>query len=470
MRSIKFKNEFKSFTNCNSNEREALLSKMQRTRYANRNNVLHEIILVIATFKSGADFSIYLKYFSIFLSKYNHLIRQEDQDGRDVISFLALCISGLDKKRDAHYDEKVKLLSEALAICCIVGEIKILDLMEVQCYRDRYCASNDFPSYNFLKALEILARSDVSYMNLIVVYILQNPSRYAGNTIQRKCSILYQDMKNLAEMHFYPAKLGRTFNLQRHLVNLKCDYYKSEKHVTDKLPINKEIDNLFFRLLKLHKEYLMLDKLQDKFFDALECISPIGVDINFCPRDGYTPLMLAVEYNDDFALKNLARLGAKLNVKNHCGQTALILAVELNHLDSLEALIWLGADVSVKDKKGKDALEYAVDGGDAKIVKQLLLAGAELGDRIPVLYSIASPEILQILQAEQNKEINRKSLRSADFDIAEYEKQHLPLVIASNELGSTQSRFFNIEKAVLEETEETAVQSIGTKQKIARNI
>lgn len=426
-------NDFKALINCTANNFEELLSSIQKTRYRNKNNILHEIILVIARFKRRVDFSMYLKYFAIFLSKYNHLMKEENLHGTNVINFLAYHISNLNKKREFYYQNKIKLFSEILVICCIVGKIEMTALM--QSLNDKH-DNTYLPKYNFLKALNVLAKEDCSYMNLIIIYVWQNAPNHCKNNdrLNNFSNTWYKkDIKHLAEISFLPAKLSRTFNLKKHLVNLQCVYSK------DNIDI---IDNLLSHTLKLYNDFLIFNTTAKDLQYSLKALNQIGVNFNFRDQEGYTPLMIAIEYNDANALKYLIELGASLNKQNNYGQTELMLSVELGNIDALKALILLGVDVDIKDKNGKYALSNAIDQENLEMVKELLLAGAKLSSHyFHILYPIASKEILQIIQEKYVEKINDKLLFSENFDMIKRGKYCFFSMLKKNKTQPDQSRF-----------------------------
>jgi len=98
--------------------------------------------------------------------------------------------------------------------------------------------------------------------------------------------------------------------------------------------------------------------------------------------DGFTPLILSVDYKRLDLLRLLIARGADLNAQNEWGQTALI-RTTLGNLDDNEddlglALIWSGADVSIRERFGGTALIWAARKNRPRLVKALLASGADV--------------------------------------------------------------------------------------------
>lgn len=98
-----------------------------------------------------------------------------------------------------------------------------------------------------------------------------------------------------------------------------------------------------------------------------------------------TPLIMAVQLNDDEVVYRLLHLGAKVDAPNRYEQTALMYASGRvwyrsgrPDRDKVLALIDYGADVNAQSRDGKTALMYAAGSGETEIVRTLLKYGADV--------------------------------------------------------------------------------------------
>lgn len=96
------------------------------------------------------------------------------------------------------------------------------------------------------------------------------------------------------------------------------------------------------------------------------------VDLLLEKKPDYTPLMLAILYNDDNKVKQLIKDGAKVNEKNIYGETPLIIAIRKKNYTITKYLLENGADVNILFKNNI-ALKYAIDTKSEEIIKILLM-------------------------------------------------------------------------------------------------
>lgn len=111
---------------------------------------------------------------------------------------------------------------------------------------------------------------------------------------------------------------------------------------------------------------------------VIEELAAIGHDLNAKKtgfvREGFTPVHIAVLYEQAEAIKALVKLGANINSKNKDGETPLWLAVsELKHPAMGKLLLELGAK---KDARNSDLrmtpLDWAAFDGKVEMVRMLL--------------------------------------------------------------------------------------------------
>jgi uncharacterized protein len=100
-----------------------------------------------------------------------------------------------------------------------------------------------------------------------------------------------------------------------------------------------------------------------------------GADINDTIVTGRTPLMLAVEFENDLTVKYLlTKPGVHVNVSDSDGNTALILACELGEfgVEIAKMLLQKKADPNCENRKKKSPLSIACKGQNLQLVHALL--------------------------------------------------------------------------------------------------
>eukprot|EP00602_Paraphysomonas_sp_CaronLab_P013140 CAMPEP_0185041476 /NCGR_PEP_ID=MMETSP1103-20130426/40809_1 /TAXON_ID=36769 /ORGANISM="Paraphysomonas bandaiensis, Strain Caron Lab Isolate" /LENGTH=440 /DNA_ID=CAMNT_0027581213 /DNA_START=38 /DNA_END=1357 /DNA_ORIENTATION=- len=107
------------------------------------------------------------------------------------------------------------------------------------------------------------------------------------------------------------------------------------------------------------------------------CVSLIaaGADINDTIVTGRTPLMLAVEFENDLTVKYLlTKSGIHINATDSDGNTALLLSAELNEYgnEMSKMLLQKGADPNSENRKKKSPLSVACKAQNMELVHALL--------------------------------------------------------------------------------------------------
>lgn len=120
------------------------------------------------------------------------------------------------------------------------------------------------------------------------------------------------------------------------------------------------------------KELLHQAVLENRI-DAVKFFILNGSDINHVDGKGKTPLMYAIEKNNEKLVKLLLSFSPSLEVvDSRFGYTALGIAVINNNPKLVEILVRAGAKVNHIDKHGQTALQYAVGANNQKLVESLL--------------------------------------------------------------------------------------------------
>jgi len=107
-----------------------------------------------------------------------------------------------------------------------------------------------------------------------------------------------------------------------------------------------------------------------------------GIDVNATdPKNGDSPLMMAVEFDDYFHdfIVPLINAGADINAADIDGVTPLMKTTYLAwNYEAMKYFLQNGADIEAKDKFGRTALAMCVQNGTMDKVRILVEAGADL--------------------------------------------------------------------------------------------
>jgi ankyrin repeat protein len=117
-----------------------------------------------------------------------------------------------------------------------------------------------------------------------------------------------------------------------------------------------------------------------------------GADVNYMANEGYSPLLFAIERDSLAVVKLLVDCGAKLNMADSVGLTALHMATRKGNYQIAVYLINKGIAIDSKDRDGMTALHYAAVYGRSEIGGALILKGAnpDIADDMqhtPIFYS-----------------------------------------------------------------------------------
>lgn len=100
-----------------------------------------------------------------------------------------------------------------------------------------------------------------------------------------------------------------------------------------------------------------------------------GVSAEVRDRNGMTPLMLAVDYQNLEMVRLLVKYKESLNAQDKYGQTALMLAAGRNFAKAVNLLIAARADLKLVSKSGLTALGFALDNDNRESADILRKAG-----------------------------------------------------------------------------------------------
>ncbi|XP_064278383.1 ankyrin repeat domain-containing protein 26 isoform X8 [Passer domesticus] len=106
-----------------------------------------------------------------------------------------------------------------------------------------------------------------------------------------------------------------------------------------------------------------------------------GADPNLADADGNTALHLAVLSGSTAVAGLLLQHDAHIDAQNKEGCTPLILAVSEHHEEIMEFLLKKGADVHARDQCERTPLMTAASGGELNVIKVLLRYGADVSHK-----------------------------------------------------------------------------------------
>ncbi len=110
---------------------------------------------------------------------------------------------------------------------------------------------------------------------------------------------------------------------------------------------------------------------------SIEALIKNGIDPNVRNQLGYSPLHIAIFYNQLEAIQALLRLGADSNIKTNLKNTPLSQAFDQQNLEAMKLLLEAGADPNAKTNFGNTPLPQAIDKKNLEAIKLLLEAGAD---------------------------------------------------------------------------------------------
>ncbi|MCH2174571.1 MAG: ankyrin repeat domain-containing protein [Lentisphaeria bacterium] len=109
-----------------------------------------------------------------------------------------------------------------------------------------------------------------------------------------------------------------------------------------------------------------------------ELLLKAGADINKVDKEGFSPLITAVEAENTSLIRLLTKNSVDTNLINNDSDTALIVAVKKNNHIIAGHLIFKKADIDVLDKQGVSLLHLAVNNKNTKLCQILIDKGIDI--------------------------------------------------------------------------------------------
>lgn len=126
--------------------------------------------------------------------------------------------------------------------------------------------------------------------------------------------------------------------------------------------------------------------------DICKILLDHGANPNAVTKTGKTPIFFAVETGNIELCKLLIERGAKLNQQDNLdSETPLFYAIQQNNLEICKLLIEKGADVNIADKYGWTPLHKAAFDGKFEICKLLIEHGVDVNAKITSFYRGFTP-------------------------------------------------------------------------------
>ena len=169
-------------------------------------------------------------------------------------------------------------------------------------------------------------------------------------------------------------------------INPKIEIYDSD----NKSPIYYAVNNLHNKALNVLLKSTDPNQTKKNFNLALSLSSELGKKkvilftlyslskINIKDKQGWTPLMYAVNNNQIKASKLLIKLDSNIKTKNNFGYTCLTYSCLHNNLNEVKFLLSIGDNINSKTGFGNTPLIIACINKNLEMVQFLLKSGADV--------------------------------------------------------------------------------------------
>jgi ankyrin repeat protein len=153
-----------------------------------------------------------------------------------------------------------------------------------------------------------------------------------------------------------------------------------------------------------------------------------GADVNARgDRIEWTPLRMAVQFNNSKMIKLLIKKGADLEIQDSDSLTALHVAVQIGLTEVAKLLIEKGADIDARAENGWTPLRIAVQRNKAEMTKMLIQKGAtvdaEDNYKNTPLHMVSGKEAAELL-IRAGADVTKKNFRGeTPLDVARKEKK-----------------------------------------------
>lgn len=179
---------------------------------------------------------------------------------------------------------------------------------------------------------------------------------------------------------------------------------------------------LYFRIILEHYEKLKEFELPSTLSRgdvqmAIEFLLDKGAEIDAKDYADNTPLLLALQWGQEDAAKELIARGANANVADKTGWTPFILAASGGRVEILETLVQKGADIQAI-RNGWNALNHACHHGKEQAARFLLDCGMDVNG--PQQHTKLAYPILSAVFMGHFEIVKLLLERGADIDVKDY--------------------------------------------------
>lgn len=168
--------------------------------------------------------------------------------------------------------------------------------------------------------------------------------------------------------------------------------------------------------------------------DAIKVLLKNGANPNV-RAEGFTPLIRAIEEDDNEAFKALIESGANPDIKGIKDKKALLVSVEKKDIEEVEKLLDSGADTFARNDYGMMPITVASGYNNGKIAKMLLRNGAN-----PNYPGMEGATPLMIATYEGNKEIVKLLLENGADPNRKHDDTHRNSIFGGSEIRGRYGR------------------------------
>ena len=125
-------------------------------------------------------------------------------------------------------------------------------------------------------------------------------------------------------------------------------------------------------------ENLLHKASRNEFYEMVDLLIKLGLNVNSKNKYGDTPLHLAVQFKNEDVVQKLIFEGANINSLNKKKMAPLHVAASVGAENIINILLDNGARINISDENGMHPIHYAVKSGKTSVMRAILSCGASL--------------------------------------------------------------------------------------------